>query len=84
MIQDTSSYAAAAAAAFPSRGPAGVDAEMTSPNNTAACDPSTNLVLCVTARECMLLGGNTVTPITSCLRGRCLLFSQLTRHQRTL
>ena len=41
------------------------------------------LVLCVTARECLLLGGNTVTPITSCLRGRCLLFSQLTRHQRT-
>ena len=75
---------AAAAAASPSRGPAGVDAEMTSPNNTVACDPSPNLVLCVTARECMLLGENTVTPITSCLRGRCLLFSQLTRHQRTL
>ena len=34
MVQDTPSYAAAA----PLCGPAGVEAEMTSPNNTAACD----------------------------------------------
>ena len=37
MVQDTPSYAAAAAAS-PSCGPAGVDAEMSSPNNTAAFD----------------------------------------------
>ena len=36
MVQDTPSYAAAATS--PSRGPAGVDAEMTSPNNAAAYD----------------------------------------------
>ena len=36
MVQDTPSYAAASAS--PLRGPADVDAEMTSPNNTAAYD----------------------------------------------
>ena len=35
MVQDTPSYAAAAS---PLCGPAGVDAEMTSPDNTAARD----------------------------------------------
>ena len=38
MVQDTPSYAAAAAAASPLCGPAGVEAQMTSPKNTAACD----------------------------------------------
>ena len=37
VVQDMPSYAAAAAAS-PLCGPADVDAEMTSPNNTAACD----------------------------------------------
>ena len=37
MVQDTPNYAAAAAVS-PSCGPAGVDAEMSSRNNTAACD----------------------------------------------
>ena len=68
MVQDTPSYAAAAAS--PSRGTAGVDAELTSPNDAGAYDLESDPGFVRNARECLLLGGYTVTPITSCLRGR--------------
>ena len=81
MVQDTLSYAAAAS---PSRGPAGVDAEMASSNIAATVMIlSPILVLCVTAGECLTLKGSTIAPITSCPRGRCPLFLLLARRQRT-
>ena len=68
MVQDTPSYAAAATS--PSRGPASVDAEMTSPNNAAAYDLESDPGFLRNCARMSALGVNTVTPITSCLRGR--------------
>ena len=75
MVQDTPSYAAASTSS--SHGPAGVDAEMTSPNNVAAYDLESDPGF---VRNCARMSAfgreyrhpNNIMPERS-----------LTRHQRT-
>ena len=75
MVQDTPSYAAAATS--PSRGPAGVDAEMTSRTNAAAYDLESDPGF---VRNCARMSafGWEYRHLNNTMPGR-----PLTRHQRT-